>query len=490
MTMLADEKPKTLYIDGKWCTGSERELISRNPINNDVVWSGQTASESDVDNAVRAARRAYASWVSKSIDERIAVLERFNQLLQAKKEIIALAIHTEAGKALWDSQAEVNAMLGKLNISIKAFLERTGNHERDASGAQLSHRGIGVLAVLGPFNFPGHLPNGHIIPALLAGNTVVFKPSEHCPGVGQLITEFWHDAGLPEGVFNLVQGSADCGTWLASHAELDGLLFTGSHRAGKALHRLFADSPNKILALEMGGNNPLVISEAGDIDATAYTVLQSAFVSAGQRCTCARRLILHRQPRNEQILARLIEMTKKIRVGSDSDCFIGSLININAANTALEFEQALIEKGAKPLLPLTLLEPGKPLMQPGIIDISDIEMLDDNECFGPLLQVKWVDSFDDAIEAANDTRFGLAAGLLSESETLWQQFFHSSRAGIINWNRPLTGASSAMPFGGSGDSGNFRPSAYYAADYCAYPIASLQSEQLMLPEKLSPGLLL
>lgn len=477
-------------LGSEWLAGEGARFESSNPLTNEVIWSGHECEEKTVGKAFEAASKAFQNWSSMALDQRCAFIERFVDLLEENADELAQVIHWETGKPLWEAATEVASMKGKYRISLDAYSKRTGVSESPMMSfkARLAHRAIGVFVVLGPFNFPGHLPNGHIIPALIAGNTLIFKPSEQTPMVGEYMVRLWAEAGLPDGVLNLVQGARKTGELLTAHNGLDGILFTGSARAGRAIHAQLAGQPEKMLALEMGGNNPLVVDQAENIDATVHAIIQSAFVTAGQRCTCARRLILTRNPKNRQILDRLIQVASSLRVGADTDSFMGSVINNRAADHLLGQQQALIGAGASGLLEMRRLKEGVPLLSPGLIDVTGLDELPDDESFGPLLQIRWVDSFEEAIREANNTQYGLSAGLLSDSTECWEQFYARSQAGIVNWNRPLTGASSTAPFGGTGSSGNYRPSAYYAADYCAYPVASLVDEKLQLPEKLGPGI--
>ncbi len=420
-------------------------------------------------------------------------MKNFASKLTEHKEALALIIAEETGKPLWETRTEVAAMIGKIDISIRAYQERTGEKENPMpqGRAFIRHKPHGVVAVFGPYNFPGHLPNGHIVPALLAGNTVVFKPSEMTPKVAEATVKLWQEAGLPAGVLNLLQGEVATGKAVAAHSELDGLFFTGSSRTGHFLHQQFSGRPDKILALEMGGNNPLIVQDVADIDAAVHDIIQSAFISAGQRCTCARRLYLPQVAQGDAILARLLEVTSKLKVGlydAEDQPFIGAMISNKVALGMLAVEKQLVELGGKVLLPMRLLAEGTGLLTPGIIECTNAAALPDEEHFGPLLKVFRFSDFDEAIRQANNTSFGLSAGLLSDDEALYQRFFRRIRAGIVNWNRPITGASSAAPFGGIGGSGNHRASAYYAADYCAYPVASVELPQLELPAQLSPGL--
>lgn len=471
-----------LHIDGAWVAGGGPLFASTDPAGGDILWQGRAADEKDVGHAVDAARRAFPDWAGRPLAERVALLETFARTVDAARADLARTIARETGKPLWDASGEVAAMVGKVAISIAAHEERTPTREHVAGGVRqrLTHRPHGVLAVFGPFNFPGHLPNGHIVPALLAGNTVVLKPSELTPLTAEAMVRLWIEAGLPRGVLNLVQGAGETGMALSAHPGIDGLLFTGSFETGRALARQMAEEPGKILALEMGGNNPLIVWDVADREAAALLILQSAFITSGQRCTCARRLIVPEGAEGDAILETLVALAGRIRVGAfddDPEPFMGPVVSAAAAERVLDAAAALLERGAVALLPPHRLERGDAFLAPGILDVTAVPDRPDGEVFGPLLQVIRVPDFDAALAEANNTRYGLAAGLVSDNAALYRPFYLRARAGIVNWNRPTTGASSAAPFGGIGRSGNHRPSAYYAADYCAYPVASLEDPE-------------
>lgn len=480
-------------INGQWCSSTGTEFHSRNPVSEQVVWSGTEADADTVDAAVSAAGKAFVQWKHTPLDERIALVERFRKALEDNKEDLAHSIGQETGKPLWESRTEVGAMIGKVDLSVKAYHERTGEHAVDMPGGQriLRHRPHGVMAVFGPYNFPGHLPNGHIVPALIAGNTVVFKPSEQTPATAELTLRLWQSAGLPEGVINLVQGARDTGVALAGHAQVNGILFTGSAMTGLAIQKAVLSQPQKILALEMGGNNPLVIGSDVEQLAAIWATLQSAFISAGQRCTCARRLIVPIGDKGDRFLEGLVEAAAKLVVGrfdqENPAPFMGSVISGEAGDKLLAAQQGWLGAGGRSLLAMAPVDGSNAMLSPGIVDLTDVKV-DDEEFFGPLLSVYRYRDFDQALALANDTRYGLSAGLLSHDKDEYTRFINEIRAGIVNWNQPITGASSAMPFGGSGLSGNYRPSAYYAADYCAYPVASLEQEVITVPESLPPGM--
>lgn len=468
------------FIDGAWRPGSGPELRSIDPATAEVVWASATASGAEVTEAVAAARAAFEGWATADEVDRLAVVTRYQAALRERAPAFAEALSRETGKALWETTAELNSMIGKADLSVRAWRERAGTREATTAfgRAVLRHKPHGVAAVLGPYNFPGHLPNGHIIPALLAGDTVVFKPSEETPWAGELMVEAWEAAGVPAGVLNLVQGGRDVGAALLDQP-IDALFFTGSAAAGDVFRRKFAENPHVLLALELGGNNPLVVWDAADPAAVASLVVQSAYVTTGQRCSCARRLILPAGAQGDRVIDAIAALADRLVVGpwnGAAEPYMGPLISARAAEGALDRAAALVARGARELRPFRRRDAlGPAFVGPALLDVTPMNDRPDEEIFAPLLQVVRVDSFEAAVTEANRTRFGLSAGLVSDDEGLWKRFLALSRAGVVNWNRPTTGAAGDMPFGGLGASGNHRPSAYYAADYCAYPVASFEA---------------
>jgi succinylglutamic semialdehyde dehydrogenase len=475
---------ETIFIDGAWREGRGAALRAINPATGEISFEGRSASAADVAEAVGAARAAFSAWALTPFAERAHILERYRDIILRDAEKLARLISEETGKPFWETKTEAQSVAGKVDISIRAYDERTGARET-ATGAtrgMLRHKPHGVLAVLGPFNFPAHLPNGHIVPALLAGNAVVFKPSELAPGPGLFIARAMAEAGVPDGVVSVVAGARETGAALAEDERLDGLLFTGGAGTGAALAKLFAARPEKILALELGGNNPLIWWDTEDVEAAAFAVVQSGFWTSGQRCTCARRLIVPDGARGETYVEALAKLTRRLIVGAPFDepqPFMGPVITAASAEHLERAFDRLVEQGGEAVLTLSQQDEGSAFVSPGIVDVTMAEGVPDEEHFGPMLKVWRVRDFDAAIARANATRFGLSAGLLSDDATKWEKFLALSRAGIVNWNRQTTGASSAAPFGGIGLSGNHRPSAYYAADYCAYPVASMEGETLL-----------
>ncbi|WP_416260152.1 succinylglutamate-semialdehyde dehydrogenase [Gibbsiella quercinecans] len=481
-----------LLINGAWLAGHAAAFAKHDPVSGQRLWQANAADADDVAAACAAARRAFPAWARMPFEQREQRVKRFAELLEQHKSALAEVISRETGKPRWETLTEVQAMIGKVGISLRAYQARTGEgHTAMPDGAAvLRHRPHGVMAVFGPYNFPGHLPNGHIVPALLAGNTVVFKPSELTPHTAEETLKLWQQAGLPDGVINLVQGGRATGEALAASPDIDGLLFTGSAGTGYHLHRQLAGQPEKILALEMGGNNALIVDQAQDLDAAVNLAIQSAFISAGQRCTCARRILVKRGAQGDAFIARLVQVAAGLRIGrwdEEPQPFMGGVISLSAVENLLAAQQRLLALGGNALLAMRQLADNSSLLSAGIIDVTGVQELPDEEYFGPLTTIIRYDDFDQALQIANHTRYGLSVGLVSPERALFERLLIEARSGIVNWNKPLTGASSAAPFGGVGASGNHRPSAYYAADYCAWPMASLESESLALPASLLPG---
>lgn len=481
-----------LYIDGKWIAGEGREMVSINPATGEKIWQGKSASHQQANAAITAAKASLAKWKNLSITERATYLEKFTQVLTARQQELTIALAQETGKPLWEAKTEISAMIGKFAISKQAYADRC----KDLSNAQQEYTSItrhkphGVVLVLGPFNFPAHLPNGHIVPALLAGNTIVFKPSELTSFISILTIQCWQEAGLPAGVLNLVLGYGDVGQQLVANKDIDGIFFTGSFATGHKIAAASLDFPKRILALEMGGNNPLIVHKPDNIDAAVYYTIQSAFTTAGQRCTCARRLIVTNDDLGQQFIRKLITAVQNIKVGAYTETpepFMGPLISNAAADKVLDAYTQLVQAGAKVLVPMSKIQQNLAFLTPAIIDVTDLQ-LQDQEIFGPLLHLIWVPDFAQAMQQANNTTYGLSAGLICDDPKLYNEFVENINAGVVSWNRPTVGSSSAAPFGGLGKSGNHRPSAYYAADYCAYPVASMEASTLALPAALNPGL--
>jgi succinylglutamic semialdehyde dehydrogenase len=490
-------------------TTGDGSVESRNPANpSRVVFSAATRI-ADVDRAIAAAGAALPAWSAWPIDRRAGVLRRFRDLCKSRESSIADLISDETGKALWDAKAEASLLANKVEITLDDSatgpLRRVTGFELNLAGSRTGRcwfRPHGVMAVVGPFNFPVHLPNGHIVPALLMGNTIVLKPSDKAPACGQILVELLDEAlrteGAPPGVVNLVQGGVDVAKRIANHDDLDGILFTGSWPVGRAIMQANLDRPGRLLALEMGGNNPAMVLPDADLKQAAIECVRSAFISTGQRCTCTRRLIVHRAIADRFVPAVLKAASNLIvgdpRSANGAPVFMGPIIGESARQAVLDAQRAMVRAGGRLLLESTAMPSasGGWYITPGVVEVERFSratgLIDDAgadvETFGPLLRVSVVDSLDDAIAQANSTDFGLAASLFTKDQVSIDRFLREAHAGCVNINTGTAGASSKLPFGGLGRSGNHRPAGAFSLDYCAVPIAGMieQGDGATMPQ--------
>lgn len=479
-------------IGGSWSAIPGSAVVSHNPAHpSRAVWSGAARVE-DVAQSVGAARAALPAWSRWDIDKRAGVLRRFAEIAKARKDDLADLICEETGKAMWESAAEAGLIAGKVDITLEEG-PRSGRHRVESfefgmggsKTARCHFRPHGVMGVVGPYNFPAHLPNGHIVPALLAGNTVVFKPSDKAPAVGQMLTEMLEEAlsaaGAPAGVVNLVQGRAEIASALVNHDDLDGVLFTGSWPVGRKILESNLDRPGRIIALEMGGNNPAVVMPDADLFQAAVEITRCAFNTTGQRCTSTRRLIVH-EAVADRLIPALVKAASSLVIGdprSGVPVFMGPIISEQAREAVFESQRRFAKSGGRVILESTpvpgldgwYLTPSIVMVDRFAVDVDDCGC--DEEVFGPLLRVTTVKSLDDAIEQANATRYGLSASIFTADEKAQERFLTEVRAGCINLNCGTAGASSKLPFGGTGHSGNNRPAGAFSLDYCAYPVATM-----------------
>lgn len=450
-----------------------------------------------VDEAVAAAGEALKVWSRWPMERRVAVLRRFQALCAERKDAIGGLICDETGKALWDSMAEAGILGGKVDITLdeseQGGLQRVTGYDvplTESRTGRCSFRPHGVMAVIGPYNFPAHLPNGHIVPALATGNTIIFKPSEKTPAVGQALVEMLHEAleaeGAPSGVVNMVQGGPETAVKLTSHSGIDGILFTGSWPVGRKILENNLDHPGRIVALEMGGNNPTIVMPDAHMKQAAIEVARAAFITTGQRCTCTRRLVVH-ESIADRFTAAVCKIASSLVVAhprSEHPVFMGPIISEQARDAVLAFQERLVSDGATSLLTGTTRaldhdEGDGFYVTPAVLEVDRFVADESNdagcdiEVFGPLLRVCRVGSLDEAIEQANATRFGLASSIFTTDTESQQRFLAEARAGCVNVNTGTAGASSKLPFGGLGLSGNHRPAGSFSLDYTAMPVASM-----------------
>lgn len=452
-----------------------------------------------VDRAVESARKAYPEWNRLPLEERKKYLLKLKAAFESHKQQIAEAIARDTGKPLWEAVTEAAALVNKIDITINFSLdlvkeERVQNALPGIEGV-IRHRSRGVMAVIGPFNFPAHLPNGHYVPALLTGNTVVFKPSEQTPFVGQWIAKCFEIAEFPKGVFNLIQGDGETGRKLVTHEHVDGILFTGSYEVGLRIKQDTLNHYWKILALEMGGKNTTIVWDDASMDKAVYETLTGSFLTTGQRCSGTSRVIVHDKIADE-FTDRFYEAAKKLTIGHWSEnVFMGPLINSAAVEKYLRFQEIAKREGAESLMRgkvLDLKHKGH-YVTPSINLVNKFDpesVYQKSEIFGPNVAIFKLSDFSQAMKIVNSTGFGLAMALFTHKRDLYEQALLEARVGVLNWNRTTNGASSRLPFGGMGKSGNDRPSAHFAVQYCTVPVASLEDATEFDATKLMPGVTL
>lgn len=473
--------PPSDLVDGRFVAIAGDEFAVRDPAAPDSVVYRFAARPEHVDRAVAAARRAFPAWADRPFEERAEHLRRYAAATARHIDRIADRITLEMGKLRSEALLEAKLLADKVAITLDEIsLARVRGYDVPIAASRVGRcrfRPHGVMAVIGPFNFPAHLPNGHFVPALLLGNTVVLKPSEKTPGVAQLLAECAQEAGLPAGVFNVVQGGAASASRLVGHEEIDGILFTGSWPVGRRILEANLDRPGRIVALELGGSNPAYVHADADLRQAVVECGRAAFATTGQRCTCTRRIILHRAIA-DRFLTAFGKLASTLLVGSGFDedrgpLFMGPLATESAANAFLAAQRELAAAGGRVLVAAVRMDRPGWFVTPSVIEVDRFERSTDAEIFGPLVRVAIVDDLDEAIAQANETEYGLAASIFTRDEATFERFFRRCRAGCINRNLGTAGASSKLPFGGLGKSGNHRPAAAFSVDYCAYPVASM-----------------
>lgn len=459
-----------------------KPLLSIEPATGAPLWRGEC---SDVAAEVERASTAWVHWAAQSASFRIETLRRFSNAVRAQQDAFIDLIARETGKPLWEAGNEVAALIARVDTSASAYSERTGQRRTEGNlGVRqtIRHKPHGVIAVIGPYNFPASQPGAHIIPALIAGNAVVFKPSEMAPATGAFLVDLLHQSGIPQDVLRLVIGGAEQGEQLLLHPGVDGILYTGSTRTGIAINQAMASQPGKIVALEMGGNNPVVVWDTPDLVSAATLIVLSAFSLSGQRNTAARRLIV-RDTLAQPLIGEILKIVDRLIIDhphASPAPFMGPVIDNHAADGLTESFLKLMSRGAKPLRHMRRPFGELPFLTPAILDVSAISDRPDIDMFGPMLHIVQVENFDAAIAEANNTNYGMCASLIGGSPEHYEQFWAGVRAGVINWNRPSDSISANLPVGGIGMSGNHRPGGYYAADFCAYPVSSAESTQLRI----------
>jgi succinylglutamic semialdehyde dehydrogenase len=456
----------------------------------DELGTFPVADVREVDAAVARARAAFPSWRDTGFQARAAALRRFRDAARRTEDELARLVAREVGKALWDARGEARLVPAKVDATLEEGIRYVAPIEATA-GARATFHPRGVLAVLGPFNFPAHLPNGHIVPALATGNSVVFKPSDLGSACGERLVQLLREAGVPEGVVEIVHGGADTGRDLAAHPDVDAVLFTGSYAAGRALREATLDQPRKLLALEMGGKNAIVVLTDADLDLAVAESAVSICATTGQRCTSASRLFVERSVADE-FAEKLTRVLRDVRVGSplEEGVFMGPLVSRRAFDKVAHYRRLAVEAGAERVL---LVEPNlpPPYVGAGLVHFAQLTQehaYQRDEIFGPEAALYPVDDLDEAIAAVNDSDYGLATSVMTRDRGCYQHCVGRVRAGLLNWNRGTVGSSGRLPFGGSGKSGNDRPAGIFSSVYCTFPQSHLESAAAFDPSSLPPGM--
>lgn len=485
---------------GNWIAGEWRKppadghLVSVNPAKPEEIIDELDVSLTAVDEAVDAATSAWHSWRLLSFDQRATFLLELKDRITKNAAALAQAITRDSGKALWEAHTEVAALRGKIDITLADGRADIAEHKL-ADGSFVRHRPHGPMAVIGPFNFPLSLSHGHIVPGLLAGNTIVLKPSEQTPYVAEKYAELFDH--FPKGVFNLVQGAGDIGEKVATHPGIHGVLFTGSYKVGRALTLACIDQAHKILVLEMGGKNATVVSEECDWKLALYETCFSAFVTTGQRCTASSRLILVGSADfAERFSNEVVRVASALSIGDPlaPTTFMGPLVSARARDG---FVAATTELASACEVLLAARAPEGFFVSPQIVRAGvsvsgagsgavGARFLRE-EIFGPQLSIFHARDRDEAISIANDTDYGLAMSVFCRERAEFERYLELSRVGILNWNKGTVGATGKLPFGGIGKSGNFRPAGLYSGRSCTYPVATVIGEALPKADAMPPG---
>ena len=497
MTTLPALEGKGSYIAGRLCEPQtpDGELVVVSPADTRDVIARYPWSASQVDDAVQAAREAFPAFRRLGEPSRRELLFAYQSKLREHRELIALTIAREVGKLLWEAKTEVEAMIGKVDISLGEGARYTATEPLATLPGEIRHAPLGVLAVIGPFNFPGHLPNGQIVPALLTGNTVVHKPSEKTPCTATLIARCMHEAGMPAGAFNVVQGDGRVGAALSEHAGIDGVLFTGSVAVGRRIAQANAARPDRLVALELGGKNASIALDDCDLERTARAIVFAAFITAGQRCTATSRLFVT-QAIASRLIARIAELTRGLRIGYvlEPDVFMGPVISESALDALLTTQAKARLSGYENVVTGAALRVDYPhgfYVRPSVVRAESAELevpgYSDSELFGPDLAVHVVRNEDHALELASRSRFGLTAGVFTASREAFERAVDELRVGVVCWNRPTAGASGRLPFGGVRDSGNHRPAGIVTGLTCTYPVGLMLAPSEAGPLPSWPG---
>jgi alpha-ketoglutaric semialdehyde dehydrogenase len=453
------------YINGKWVDAkSGKTFENRNPANwDDIIGIFPKSGPEDVEEAVKAARKAYQSWRLVPPPKRADIIKKAADLLVQRKEEIAREMTREMGKILLETRGDVQEGIDTGYYAAgegRRLFSYTTTSELPNKFAMAIRLPVGVAGVITPWNFPMAIPTWKIFPALVAGNTVVFKPASDTPKTATTLVQILEEAGVPEGVVNLVHGGGnEVGMAIVRHPDVDLISFTGSTAVGKVISREASDTLKRV-SLEMGGKNAQIVLEDANLELALDGVLWGAFGTAGQRCTATSRLILH-EAIYDQFIEMLVERVKKLKVGNglDESTEMGPIINEAQLNKIHQYVEIGKQEGAKLLIGGYRLTGGEYdkgwFYAPTIfVDVHPKMRIAQEEIFGPVLCVIKVKSFEEAIEVLNDTVYGLSSSIHTRDVNKAFKAIRDIQAGITYINAPTIGAETHLPFGGVKQTGN------------------------------------
>lgn len=453
------------YINGRWVDAtSGRTFENRNPANwDEVLGIFPLSGKEDVDEAVKAARRAFESWRLVPAPKRGDIMRKVGDLLTARKEELARQMTMEMGKVLLETRGDVQEGIDTAYYASsegRRLFGHTVPSELPNKFNMAIRMPVGVAAIITPWNFPMAIPTWKIFPALVSGNTVVFKPASDTPATATALVEILIEAGVPPGVVNIVHGGgSEVGMALVEHPDVDLVSFTGSTSVGKKISEV-ASKTLKRVSLELGGKNAQIVMDDANLDLALEGVLWGAFGTTGQRCTATSRLIVHEKV-YDTFLSMVVDKTKKLRLGNglDEKVDVGPCVNEGQRKTVDSYVQIGKREGAR-VVTGGKIASGDGLSkgwfyEPTILaDVTQEMRVAREEIFGPVLSVIKVRSLEEAIHVANNTMYGLSSSIYTQDINNAYRAIRDLKAGITYINAPTIGAEAHMPFGGVKETGN------------------------------------
>lgn len=465
---------KNIFINNSWLLGNGEKISSFSPWTHEELWTGFEPSVEQIQESINSAKNGFNNWKLLNFSDRLKFLENFIELVKKNSDEFSKIIALEAGKPLWEATQEVGAIQGKLSATIQAYKLRASNIKSEIiiQGQQGTVETVfvpyGVVVVLGPYNFPVHMANGHIIPALLAGNSVIYKCSEYGIASSLFYTKLMQESGMPNGVFSFLPGNGEIGNQLIEHDDVRAVYFTGSEPVGRHI-REYCSTKNKRCAIEAGGNSSIYVEDYQQEDKLFEIIIQSAYWGAGQRCNNARNLILNKKIATEAFFEKLSKKIDSIQILNDyinPASFYGPMRRKIDTENLLNAQDDLEKKGAHIICRSTSHYDNQLLLHPSFVIMPKKASLYPAELVGPMLRTHIVENVEEAVSLINKTPLRLAAGLISESTEIFNYFAENCNFGGISWNCPTSGASGYASFGGFGESGNNSPAGFLSIDYC------------------------